>query len=225
MDIKTQDITKTYRTGGKEIGILDEVNIDVPSGAFAIIFGASGAGKTTILSIISGIELATSGRVLFDKQDLMLMSERERAEFRLNQIGFIFQNFNLIPSLTVRENVAVPLVNIRNNDEVLRKTDILMEKVGISHRADNLPDALSFGERQRVAIARAIANNPKLVLADEPTSNLEDESAVRILQLLHKLNQEEKVTVILATNSAEISRQECNQFYRFESNRLKRRNI
>ena len=224
MEVKTQDISKIYRISGKDVKVLDEVNVSIPSGAFVIISGVSGVGKTTLLSIISGIELATSGKVLFDGWDFMAMNERERSDFRLRQIGFIFQNFNLIPSLTARENVSLPLINLKDKKEILKRADSVLEMVGIGHRADNFPDTLSFGEKQRVVVAMAIVNKPGLILADEPVSNLEDESAERIMQILYEFNQKARVTIILCTNSGGIAKQKCDRLYRLESGRVKAAN-
>lgn len=221
MHIKIQGITKIYRISGRPLKVLDGIDMQIPAGSFSIIFGPSGAGKTTLLSIISGIEKPSSGRIFFDYWDLTTLSEKELADFRLNTIGFIFQNFNLIPSLTVSENVSLPMIRLKSKAEVLQRVNLLLEKVGIGERADNLPDTLSVGEKQRVAVARALANKPKIILADEPISNLEDASAEKILQLLHKINQEDKVTVILATNSTDVSRQRCDRLYRIESGRSK----
>jgi len=220
MEVKTKDISKICRVAERDIKVLDKVNISVSSGAFVIILGPSGAGKTTLLSILSGIEPATSGRVFFNGLDFMTMNEKEHSDFRLRQIGFMFQNFNLIPSLTVRENVSLPLVNLKRKDEISAKTGSLMERVGIANRSDNLPDTLSCGERQRVAIARAIANNPRLILADDPTANLDDESSAKVMQILHKLNQEDKSTVILCTNRSEIANQKCDKLYKIEGGRV-----
>ncbi len=221
MDIVARDITKIYGNKGNEIIIFEEANINIPSASFTGIFGVSGAGKTTLLNILSGIEPITAGKIIFDGWDLALAGEKERSDFRLSNIGFIFQNFNLIPSLTVVENVSLPLIAIRDKKEAAKMAEAALERVSIAQRAKNLPDTLSFGEKQRVSIARAIVNRPKIIFADEPVSNLEDRSAEKIIQILRDFNMKEKATVVLCTNHSELSRRKWDRFYNITGGNIK----
>ncbi len=199
--IDLQHIVRAFTEGDNERRVLDGVSFQLDRGAFAVLLGRSGSGKSTLLNVISGIDSPTNGRVALDGVDLTRLSERERTLFRRERIGFVFQAFNLIPTLTVEENVLLPLeLNGRMNaGEIDRALDILAE-VGLADRRDSYPDRLSGGEQQRVAIARALAHDPPLILADEPTGNLDDETAGRVLELFDTLLRRLGKTTLIVTH-------------------------
>jgi putative ABC transport system ATP-binding protein len=198
------DVRKTYRGGGeKPVVALDGVTLQVPGGTFTAVMGPSGAGKTTLLHVAGGLDLPDAGRVIVEGQVLTEMSDRRRTLFRQRRLGVVFQGFNLLPTLTARENVALPLlVGGAPHREVEARTERMMDLVQLAHRADHRPEALSGGEQQRVAIARALLNDPALILADEPTGNLDSRNAQSIWQLLRRLTSEERKTVLMVTHEA-----------------------
>jgi len=179
--------------------VLHDIDLDIETGEFVAIVGPSGSGKTTLLGLLAGLDLPTNGRVLVDGQDLGALTEDERAGFRAARIGFVFQTFQLIPSLTALENVLVPIELAGRNGDSSRAADLLA-RVGLEDRGHHYPAQLSGGEQQRVAIARAFANQPAILFADEPTGNLDAETGDRIIRLLVELNAERGTTLILVTH-------------------------
>jgi putative ABC transport system ATP-binding protein len=198
-----EELRKTYRLGEETIAALQAVNLTVERGRFVAIMGASGSGKTTLLHLIGGLDLPDSGRVLLDGQNIMEMSDRRRTLFRRRNLGIVFQSFNLMPTLTARENVMLPLlVDGRAASEAVKRADDLIARVHLEHRARHRPAAMSGGEQQRVAIARALINDPILILADEPTGNLDPASSVEIWMLLRDLSSQMGTTVLMVTHEA-----------------------
>lgn len=201
-----RDLCKKYQIGDVEIEVLKGVNLSVPRGQFVVICGPSGSGKTTLLNIISGIDRPTSGQVTVLGQDLALQDEDFLAEFRCMNVGFVFQSYNLVSTLTVAENIAFPMEWRRKPEaEIEKRVAELLDTVGLKYRANHFPAQLSGGEQQRVAFARALANDPPLILADEPTGNLDAKNAQKITQMLQMLKAQGK-TFIVATHDPELLR-------------------
>jgi putative ABC transport system ATP-binding protein len=199
--IAINSVSKQYRLGQAEVHALEKVSLKVDKGEFMALAGSSGSGKTTLLNLIGAIDIPTHGEILIEGIPLQSLTSDELARFRRKKIGYIFQTFNLIPTLTARENVEYPLV-LLGVSAAERKVRALqhLKRVGLEDRADRRPNQLSGGQRQRVAIARAMVKNPTLVLADEPTANLDKKTAVEILDLMQKLNQEEGTTFVFSTH-------------------------
>ncbi len=212
--LATKNLTKTYLSGGRPLTVLREVSLEVEAGGFLAIVGPSGCGKTTLLGLLAGLDAPSAGTVSLDGQDLGRLSEDGRARLRGEKIGFVFQTFQLIPTLTAQENVEVPMELAgsanggagtgRHVDIAARARDLLT-RVGLGGREHHYPAQLSGGEQQRVAIARAFANRPSLLLADEPTGNLDAETGARIIELLVELNRESGTTIVLATHDADLA--------------------
>lgn len=205
MDIlKIENLTKTYGKGDTMVKALDNVSFTVPKGQFLAIVGPSGSGKSTLLHIIGGVDTPTSGRVVIEDTDISQLDETALAVFRRRQIGLIYQFYNLIPILSVKENITLPLLlDGRKPDQKL--IDNLVSILGLNDRLDHLPNQLSGGQQQRVSIGRALANNPAIVLADEPTGNLDSENSKEIIALLRKFNREFNQTVIIITHDERIA--------------------
>ncbi len=200
--ISVRDVKKDYQLGKTLIPALKGLSFDIHEGEFLSIVGPSGCGKSTLLNIIGCIDKPTSGQVMFQGIDLATLNDDQEADIRLNKIGFIFQSFNLVAVLDVRENIEFPLMMNRVPRAERRKAvDRLVEIVGLSEFADHKPDELSGGQRQRVAIARALVNKPRLVIADEPTANLDSETSVKIMEVMKALNDNEKVSFIFSTHN------------------------
>jgi putative ABC transport system ATP-binding protein len=198
--VATHSLCKAYPLGEAEVEVLKAITFNVARGEFVAICGPSGSGKTTLLNLVSGIDKPTSGRILVLGQDLAVQDEDFLAEFRCSNVGFVFQSYNLVSTLTVAENVAFPMEWIRRPAaEIERRVAELLETVGLQHRANHFPAQLSGGEQQRVAFARALANDPELILADEPTGNLDTKNGQKITQVLQMLKANGK-TVIVATH-------------------------
>lgn len=202
--VQLQNLTKTYTEGKHRRTILDNINATFNTGEFIILLGQSGSGKSTLLNLISGIDAPDSGNILVNDFIINRLTERQQTLFRREHIGFIFQFFNLIPTLTVFENVTLAIqLNGGMNTAKAKEVQNLLERVGLSHRQNAFPDRLSGGEQQRVAILRAIAHNPTLLLADEPTGNLDEETGRVIMQLLLELTRQANKTLIMATHNPE----------------------
>ena len=199
-------VSKTFRQGAYEVHAVQDVDLEVHGGEFLVVAGPSGSGKTTLLQLLGALDRPTSGEVAFEGWNLSHAGDGELARLRLDTIGFVFQQFNLIPTLTAAQNVEVALAP-RKLDGGRRRDEArgLLETVGLGRRADHLPSQLSGGEQQRVAIARALANEPRVVLADEPTGNLDSETGKEIIALLRKLSGEHGQTVVLITHDPEIA--------------------
>jgi putative ABC transport system ATP-binding protein len=202
--LEVRQLTKTYKSAGKDLTVLHEVNFSIPAGDSLAIVGPSGSGKTTLLGLCAGLDRASSGSVILNHVALDNLSEDERAAVRNQYVGFVFQNFQLIPTLTALENVMVPL-ELRGERNAEERSMVLLEKVGLADRYDHYPAQLSGGEQQRIAIARAFSNNPKILFADEPTGNLDSDTKETIENLLFELNREAKTTLILVTHDLELA--------------------
>ncbi len=200
-----KELWKTYNIGeGIQVHALRGLNISVDNGEFVSVMGPSGSGKSTLLNIIGCLDTPTEGELFLDGQKTSSMSQSELTKIRAENIGFIFQTFNLIPSLTARDNVEFPMRNLSgvkklNKSARIKRAEAMLEKVGLGDRLNYLPAKLSGGERQRVAIARALSNKPKFILADEPTGNLDTEAGQNIIELLHEINNEGS-TIIMVTH-------------------------
>jgi putative ABC transport system ATP-binding protein len=199
------NLTKTYRIDSREIRVLDDVSLAVRDGEFLVIAGASGSGKSTLLSLLSGIDRPTSGRIRIGDSDITDMPEDDLAPLRNRTIGFVFQAFHLVPSLSALENVMFP-AELKGDRQAGEQARALLQRVGLAERLDSLPHQLSGGEKQRVALCRALINQPRIVFADEPTGNLDSRNSQAILELLQTLQQEQRTTLVLATHSAAIAR-------------------
>lgn len=203
--IEIKDIYKIYNPGENEVRALDGITLNVEHGEFLAIVGQSGSGKSTLMNMLGLLDIPTSGTYTLDGVDVKDMTDDELSEIRNKEIGFIFQGFNLIPSLTAVENVELPLVYRGMKKEERNKLALeALERVGLSHRLDHLPKQMSGGQQQRVAIARAVAARPPIILADEPTGNLDSHSGIEVMKILHELHEEGR-TVILITHDNDIA--------------------
>lgn len=211
--IRVSGLKKYYQMGGATVRALDGVDLEIEPHSFTVVMGPSGSGKSTLLYLLGGLDRATAGEIWVDGQSLTDVDENSLALFRRRTIGFVFQSFNLIPSMTARQNVAFPMqfagVNPRRRDE---QADFLLKQVGLGDRALHRPTELSGGQQQRVAIARALVNDPKLILADEPTGNLDTASGAAIMQLLSDLHRSGR-TVLVVTHDARMTRFATRQIY------------
>ena len=202
--IRCIDVRKVYRQGNNEIIALDGVSLEIAKGEFAVIMGPSGSGKSTLLHLIGGLDRPTSGELLVDQRLVGQMADDQVTLFRRTRIGFIFQFFNLLPTLSALENVALPFVlDGRSKEEAEQRAKMLLDKVGLENRKDHLPEEMSGGEIQRIAVARALAFDPPILLADEPTGNLDSRTGESILSLLHQINREAGCTIVMVTHSQE----------------------
>ncbi len=194
-----RNLTKEFQSGGRPLAVLRDVSFDVPQGAFVAIVGPSGSGKTTLLGLLAGLDVPSRGTTILDGADLGAMTEDQRAQLRGQKVGFVFQSFQLIPTLTAQENVQVPL-ELRGDAGAAARARELLERVGLGGRGHHFPAQLSGGEQQRVAIARAFVNAPRILFADEPTGNLDASTGARIVELLEALNRESGTTIVLVTH-------------------------
>jgi putative ABC transport system ATP-binding protein len=202
--VQTRALNKIYQIGDTQLAVLKSINLQIPKGKFIALCGPSGSGKTTLLNIIGGIDRASSGQIIVANQDITSQNEDDLADFRCNQIGFVFQAYNLVSTLTVAENVAFPMEWLRKPPvEIEERVNMLLETVGLQNRANHFPAQLSGGEQQRVAFARALSNDPPLILADEPTGNLDQKNAQKIIQTLQLLKKKGK-TIIVSTHDLAI---------------------
>ena len=198
--IETSDLRKTYTMGETEVHALNGVDVAIPRGSFSVIMGPSGSGKSTLLYLIGGLDWPTSGSILVDGQEIEKMDENELADYRRNKLGFIFQSFNLISNMTAEANVSFPLrFSGVNKKERMARAEVLMERVGLKERIGHKPTELSGGQQQRVAVARSLINDPPLILADEPTGNLDSTSGQAIMVMLDELVKAGK-TILVATH-------------------------
>ncbi len=202
--LEIKNLHKTYRSGNKKVNVLKDINFKIDKGEIVSIVGPSGSGKTTLLGLCAGLDKATSGSVILSNTPLEPLNEDERAALRNQEVGFIFQNFQLIPTLTALENVMVPL-ELRGEKGSAKKAMDLLEKVGLAERHDHYPTQLSGGEQQRVSLARAFSNDPKILFADEPTGNLDEETGKKVEDLLFKLNEETGTTLVIVTHDLNLA--------------------
>ena len=202
--IRCIDVRKVYARGNNEIIALDGVSLDIDRGEFAVIMGPSGSGKSTLLHLVGGLDRPTSGELLVDQRLVGQMADDELTGFRRTRIGFVFQFFNLLPTLTALENITLPFVlDGRSKQEAEQRAQTLLGRVGLENRKNHLPEEMSGGEIQRIAVARALAFDPPILLADEPTGNLDSKTGESILSLLRQINREAGCTIVMVTHSRE----------------------
>jgi putative ABC transport system ATP-binding protein len=226
MMIAAENLGKTYRSGGRPLPVLEGIHLDVQAEEFLTIVGPSGSGKTTLLGLLAGLDDPTTGRVLLDGEDIFALTEDQRAVFRASKVGFVFQTFHLLPTLTALENVMVPLELLghvppwpaeegdgageghgpgsgrgrRRVDPIRERAEALLDRVGLGDRLDHFPAQLSGGEQQRVALARAFVNRPRILFADEPTGNLDQQTGNSVIELMEDLNRAARTTLVLVTH-------------------------
>ena len=203
--LNVSNLRKTYTSGSKALTVLDDITFDIESGDTFAIVGPSGSGKTTLLGLCAGLDQPDSGVIELCGSDLSAMSEDERALLRNNNVGFIFQDFQLLPTLTALENVSVPL-ELQGAKNATKVAMELLGKVGLAERSHHYPSQLSGGEQQRVALARAFSNSPSILFADEPTGNLDEETGEKVVQLLFDLNQEAGTTLVIVTHDLDLAK-------------------
>lgn len=199
--IKLQDVAKYYEMGESIVKAVDKVNVNIKKGDFIVIVGPSGSGKSTMMNMIGALDLPTHGEIFLNEKNIAHLAESELAQIRGKKIGFVFQTFNLIPTLTALENIALPMIfQGISKEERIARAERILENVKLTHRKNHLPNELSGGERQRVAIGRALANDPDVILADEPTGNLDTKTSLGVMKILSDLNKKGK-TIILVTHN------------------------
>ena len=213
--VKVQDITKTYKMGEVEIHAVDHISFSIEQGELVVIVGPSGAGKTTVLNILGGMDTATSGKLYVDGKDITAYNSKQLTGYRRDDIGFVFQFYNLVPNLTALENVELAAQVCRDSLDAAQT----LEKVGLGERKNNFPAQLSGGEQQRVSIARALAKNPKLLLCDEPTGALDYNTGKQILQLLQDTCRKDNITVLLITHNSALAPM-ADRLIRFKSGKV-----
>lgn len=202
--ITLQNVTKTVRSGTEDLTILNDVSLEIPDGQFVAVTGASGSGKSTLLGLIAGLDAPTSGDIFIDGENITKMDEDGLAQLRSKKIGFVFQSFHLIPSLTAFENVLIPM-EILGLKDAKERAKVLLESVELTNRGHHYPTELSGGEQQRIAIARAFANKPKILFADEPTGNLDSKNGNHIFDLMTELHSLHNVTLVLVTHDQKLA--------------------
>jgi putative ABC transport system ATP-binding protein len=202
--LEARHITKTYHLDHRTITVLEDVSLTVEQGEFIVIKGSSGSGKTTLLTLLSGLDHPTAGQLFIDGREITHATEEELAPLRNRDIGFVFQAFHLVPSMTARENIMLP-AELKGDRDAEKRANALLQRVGLSDRANNLPSQLSGGEKQRVALCRALINRPKLIFADEPTGNLDTENGAIVFDQLIDLKNEHGATLVLVTHNPEIA--------------------
>jgi putative ABC transport system ATP-binding protein len=200
MMIVAEGLEKSYTSGGRPLPVLRAIDLSVEAESFVSVVGPSGSGKTTLLGLLAGLDEPTAGRVLLDGEDIFALSEDGRAEFRAQKVGFVFQTFHLLPTLTALENVLVPLELRGDAADARGRATELLDRVGLGGRLDHYPAQLSGGEQQRVALARAFANRPRILFADEPTGNLDERTGAGIVEMIEELNREARTTLVLVTH-------------------------
>lgn len=216
--LRAQSLTKQVNTGDKQLTILQDVHLQIGAGEAVAVLGASGSGKSTLLGLLAGLDLPTSGKVYWNEIDIFRLDEDSRAALRGKTLGFVFQSFQLLPALTALENVMLPLELMKKSHAEAAARELL-DRVGLAHRFEHYPKQLSGGEQQRVAIARAFVTEPKLLLADEPTGNLDSITGAQIIELMFELNRERNTTLVLVTHDEALS-QRCSRQIRLADGKL-----
>lgn len=204
--IVARGLEKTYSSGGRPLRVLRSIDLDVAPESFLAVVGPSGSGKTTLLGLLAGLDEPSAGRVRLDGEDLFALTEDQRSEFRADRVGFVFQTFHLLPTLTAVENVLVPLELQGGGRNARTRAEELLGRVGLGDRLDHYPAQLSGGEQQRVALARAFANRPRILFADEPTGNLDHETGETTVSIMEELNREERTTLVMVTHDLELAK-------------------
>ena len=220
--VRASRVYKTYRSGGMEVNALEDISFSLDEGDFAAILGPSGSGKSTLMNVLGTIDKPTRGHVFIDGTDTSSMTGSELARFRNRKLGFVFQAFNLVNGITAQKNVELPLMlsNVPR-DEREKRARALLTQLGLGHRLSLKPTQLSGGEQQRVAVARALINKPSLILADEPTGNLDTKAGDEVVAILHKISREDKVTVVMVTHNPDITRH-CDKVIRIKDGKMER---
>lgn len=219
--LEARNVTREYRMSAETVRALSDVSVSIERGEFAAILGTSGSGKSTLLNLFGGLDRPTSGEILFDGKSLSPLTSLEMSRYRLNSVGMIFQNFNLIPTMTALENVALSLAFAGSGRQERKIRALkLLESVGLAHRATHRPSELSGGEQQRVSIARAIANNPQVLLADEPSGNLDSSRAGEVMELLNEMRLKDGRTVILVTHDQELASRYATRILRLKDGKV-----
>ncbi|WP_116365102.1 ABC transporter ATP-binding protein [Parahaliea mediterranea] len=216
--IRAENLQKTVPVGGRELEILKGINLEIKSGETVAVVGASGSGKSTLLGLLAGLDEASAGRVVIGGTDLSALDEDGRAAFRAENVGFVFQSFQLLPALTALENVMLPL-ELKGQQDALNQAEHFLQRVELGQRLDHYPRQLSGGEQQRVAIARAFASRPDILFADEPTGNLDSRTGEHIIELLFELNKEHGTTLVLVTHDLKLA-QRCQRRLQLEAGEL-----
>lgn len=205
--IEVENLNKTYMLGNVPVEILQEINFTINRGEFITIMGPSGSGKSTLLYLLGGLDKPTSGKIFINNKDISALSDKEQSTLRRRVIGFVFQFYNLVPNLTVEDNVMLPvLLDGKKIKDYRQKLDEILETVGLSDRINHTPRELSGGQQQRVAIARALINEPDIILADEPTGNLDSKSSEEVMKLLQRINKEKGKTILQVSHSLETAK-------------------
>lgn len=218
--IKVKDVEKYYGSSGNITKAIDRVSFEMTKGEFIGIMGESGSGKTSLLNIIATIDTATAGHIFFEGKDITKMSEDERSEFRKENLGFIFQDFNLLDTMTLKENIYMPLIlNEKKSNDVIKRTEEIVEKLGIGDAGNKYPYQVSGGQQQRCSCARALVNNPKLILADEPTGALDAQNSENLMELLSEINEKMGTTILMVTHDS-FSASYCNRILFLEKGKI-----
>ncbi len=217
--LKVADVSKTFKSGSRELNVLSDINFEITEGEIVAIVGPSGSGKTTLLGLCAGLDSPTSGDIHIYDQKISSLDENQKAAVRNEYVGFIFQNFQLISTLTALENVMVPLELQGRGKEARQRSEHLLERVGLGDRMTHYPSQLSGGEQQRVSLARAFSNTPKLLFADEPTGNLDGDTGANVEQLLFDLNKEQGTTLVIVTHDLELA-QKAGRIIKLKSGKI-----
>lgn len=221
--LQVKNISKVYQMDGVSISALQDISLEIKKGEFVALVGPSGSGKSTLMHLIGALDTPTSGKILIDGKDISNLSETELAQIRNQKIGFVFQQFNLLPRISAVHNVEIPLIyaGMSDNQKRREKSMAILKKLGLGDRLENHPNQLSGGQQQRVAIARALINNPSIILADEPTGNIDSKTGTQIMQIFKKLHQEGN-TIIMVTHEKSLAKQAERQIYLKDGQMVKR---